>query len=142
MGPLETLDNISIETAYHAASQQRADAEARGEEPESGPQWEVIRRMYEEAERKGQQAGGGFYDYDENNKKVATWAGLKELFAPEGYLDVPYEDVKDRLFKNTEDTVARGTFGSPTFFVGDEIFFGKDRLRDVEDEIEAAKARS
>jgi 2-hydroxychromene-2-carboxylate isomerase len=33
--------------------------------------------------------------------------------------------------------VARGTFGSPTFFVGDEIFFGKDRLREVEEEIRA-----
>jgi 2-hydroxychromene-2-carboxylate isomerase len=43
--------------------------------------------------------------------------------------------VKDRLLKNTQESVARGTFGSPTFFVGDEIFFGKDRLRDVEDEI-------
>jgi 2-hydroxychromene-2-carboxylate isomerase len=43
--------------------------------------------------------------------------------------------VKDRLLKNTEATVARGTFGSPTFFVGSEIFFGKDRLRDVEEEI-------
>jgi 2-hydroxychromene-2-carboxylate isomerase len=31
--------------------------------------------------------------------------------------------------------VARGTFGSPTFFVGDEIYFGKDSLREVEDEI-------
>ena len=44
-------------------------------------------------------------------------------------------EVKDRLLKNTQETVARGTFGCPTFFVGDEIFFGKDRLRDVEDEI-------
>jgi 2-hydroxychromene-2-carboxylate isomerase len=44
-------------------------------------------------------------------------------------------DVKDRLLKNTEASVARGTFGSPTFFVGNEIFFGKDRLRDVEEEI-------
>jgi len=44
-------------------------------------------------------------------------------------------EVKDRLLKNTEASVARGTFGSPTFFVGEEIFFGKDRLRDVEDEI-------
>ena len=35
--------------------------------------------------------------------------------------------------------VERGTFGIPTFFVGKEIFFGKDKLRDVEDEIEAAK---
>ncbi len=48
---------------------------------------------------------------------------------------VQQPEVKDRLLKNTQDSVARGTFGSPTFFVGDEIFFGKDRLRDVEEEI-------
>jgi 2-hydroxychromene-2-carboxylate isomerase len=44
-------------------------------------------------------------------------------------------EVKARLIDNTERSVARGTFGSPTFFVGDEIFFGKDRLRDVEEMI-------
>ncbi len=49
-------------------------------------------------------------------------------------------EVKDRLLKNTESSVARGTFGSPTFFVGNEIFFGKDRLRDVEEEIVRANA--
>ena len=43
--------------------------------------------------------------------------------------------VKDRLLANTEASVARGTFGSPTFFVGQEMFFGKDRLREVEEEI-------
>jgi len=43
--------------------------------------------------------------------------------------------VKDRLLANTQRSVERGAFGSPTFFVGDEIFFGKDRLRDVEEEI-------
>ncbi len=48
-------------------------------------------------------------------------------------------EVKDRLLKNTEESVARGTFGSPTFFVGNEIFFGKDRLRDVEEEIARTK---
>ena len=47
--------------------------------------------------------------------------------------------VKDTLLKNTESTVARGTFGSPTFFVGQEMFFGKDRLREVEEEIETQK---
>jgi 2-hydroxychromene-2-carboxylate isomerase len=47
------------------------------------------------------------------------------------------QGVKDRLVKNTEASVARGTFGTPTFFVGDEMFFGKDRLRDVEEEIAA-----
>jgi 2-hydroxychromene-2-carboxylate isomerase len=49
------------------------------------------------------------------------------------------QDVKDGLLKNTQASVARGTFGAPTFFVGNEIFFGKDKLRDVEDEIEVAK---
>jgi len=47
------------------------------------------------------------------------------------------QDVKDRLLANTQASVARGTFGAPTFFVGEEIFFGKDRLRDVEEEIAA-----
>lgn len=50
------------------------------------------------------------------------------------------QEVKDKLLKNTEATVERGTFGAPTFFVGGEIFFGKDRLRDVEEEIETQKA--
>jgi 2-hydroxychromene-2-carboxylate isomerase len=47
-------------------------------------------------------------------------------------------DVKARLLDNTERSVERGTFGSPTFFVGDEIFFGKDRLRDVQEMILAS----
>jgi 2-hydroxychromene-2-carboxylate isomerase len=33
------------------------------------------------------------------------------------------------------DAVNRGVFGSPTFFVGKEMFFGKDQLRDVEESI-------
>jgi 2-hydroxychromene-2-carboxylate isomerase len=48
-------------------------------------------------------------------------------------------DVKVQLLHNTEHSVARGTFGAPTFFVGDEIFFGKDRLRDVEELILATR---
>jgi len=43
--------------------------------------------------------------------------------------------VKAKLIANTEASVARGAFGSPTFFVGDAIYFGKDRLRDVEEAI-------
>jgi 2-hydroxychromene-2-carboxylate isomerase len=48
-------------------------------------------------------------------------------------------EVKAQLLANTERSVERGTFGSPTFFVGDEIFFGKDRLRDVEEMILATR---
>jgi 2-hydroxychromene-2-carboxylate isomerase len=43
--------------------------------------------------------------------------------------------VKSRLIASTETSVARGAFGSPTFFVGDAMYFGKDRLRDVEEAI-------
>jgi len=45
------------------------------------------------------------------------------------------DDVKKRLLELTTDAVNRGAFGSPTFFVGNEMFFGKDQLRDVEDSI-------
>ncbi|MEH6489835.1 2-hydroxychromene-2-carboxylate isomerase [Hyphomonas oceanitis] len=43
--------------------------------------------------------------------------------------------VKERLVANTNAAVARGAFGIPTFFVGDEMFFGKDRLMQVEAEV-------
>jgi 2-hydroxychromene-2-carboxylate isomerase/quercetin dioxygenase-like cupin family protein len=48
-------------------------------------------------------------------------------------------EIKALLLANTERSVARGTFGSPTFFVGDEIFFGKDRLREVAQTILVAR---
>ncbi|TDG15311.1 3-hydroxyacyl-CoA dehydrogenase [Seongchinamella unica] len=97
MGPLETLDTISLETAHHAARQQQADAGARGETVEPGAESEVIRIMVEEVGRPGKAKGAGFYDYDDKGRKVQTWPGLKQLFAPQGYADIPYQDVKDRL---------------------------------------------
>jgi len=39
------------------------------------------------------------------------------------------DEVKQALMRNTEDSVARGAFGSPTFFVGDEIFFARTSAR-------------
>jgi 2-hydroxychromene-2-carboxylate isomerase len=48
-------------------------------------------------------------------------------------------EVKDGLLAETTRAVERGTFGSPTFFVDDDIYFGKDRLRDVEEAIAAKK---
>ena len=50
------------------------------------------------------------------------------------------QDVKSRLLELTQNAVDRGAFGSPTFFVGKEMFFGKDRLCDVEEEIKAQQA--
>jgi 2-hydroxychromene-2-carboxylate isomerase len=58
-----------------------------------------------------------------------------ELDADRVFQLIETREIKDELLLNTERSVERGTFGSPTFYVGNEIFFGKDRLRDVEDEI-------
>jgi 2-hydroxychromene-2-carboxylate isomerase len=42
-------------------------------------------------------------------------------------------EVKAKLIENTQTAVERGAFGSPTFFVGKEMFFGKEQLREVEE---------
>jgi 2-hydroxychromene-2-carboxylate isomerase len=42
------------------------------------------------------------------------------------------QDVKDRLKATTDEAVSRGVFGAPTSFVGDQMFFGNDRLAFVE----------
>ena len=49
-------------------------------------------------------------------------------------------DVKAKLIANTQEAVERGAFGSPTFFVGKEMFFGKEQLREVE-ELVSGKSR-
>jgi 2-hydroxychromene-2-carboxylate isomerase len=42
-------------------------------------------------------------------------------------------EIKAKLIENTQSAVERGAFGSPTFFVGKEMFFGKEQLREVEE---------
>jgi 2-hydroxychromene-2-carboxylate isomerase len=78
-------------------------------------------------------------------KKMDDPAVFREAFRSSG-IDIDrlvarsqQDDVKKKLIENTNNAVARGTFGSPTFFVGDEIYFGKDSLRDVEEEIVAQR---
>lgn len=44
---------------------------------------------------------------------------------------------REKLQANTEEAVARGAFGAPSFFVGDELFFGHDRLDHVEEALMA-----
>ena len=45
------------------------------------------------------------------------------------------DEVKQGLIKNTESAVERGAFGIPTMFVGEEMFFGKERLDQIEEEL-------
>ena len=58
-----------------------------------------------------------------------------ELPADKLFELVQTAEVKEALLAETQRAVERGTFGSPTFFVDGDIYFGKDRLRDVEEAI-------
>ena len=70
---------------------------------------------------------------------IAAALGQSGFDGAEILAGIQDQSVKDELLANTKASVERGTFGSPTFYVGDEIFFGKDRLSDVEAEIERQK---
>jgi len=60
-------------------------------------------------------------------------------FEPEAIMALAtHDDNKAQLRANTEEAVERGAFGAPTFFVGEEMFFGHDRLDYVEDALNSA----
>ena len=62
-------------------------------------------------------------------------AALEEygLPAEEILAGIQDAEVKQKLIDSTSAAVERGAFGSPTFFLGDEIYFGKEKLRDIEE---------
>jgi 2-hydroxychromene-2-carboxylate isomerase len=60
-------------------------------------------------------------------------------FDPKVYFaEIERDRIKDRLRRNTDDAVARGAFGVPTFFVEGKMFFGQDRLPFVRNALELA----
>ncbi|MEQ8934697.1 MAG: 2-hydroxychromene-2-carboxylate isomerase [Amphiplicatus sp.] len=82
----------------------------------------------------------------------SMWAESKKMDEPEVILDAlgaaglsgarlleraQAPEVKAKLIANTQEAVARGVFGAPSFFIGDEMWFGKDKLRDVEEALVA-----
>ena len=82
----------------------------------------VLRAMWEDGEK---------MDDPQVVARVLAAAGLDAEAILAAIQDA---EVKAELIANTEAAVARGVFGIPTFFVGDEMFFGKDRLEQVEAE--------
>ena len=75
----------------------------------------------------------------EEPKKMDDPEVIKEAFTESGFdadrlmNQMQDPDIKAQLIENTEKAVQRGTFGIPTFFVGDDIYFGKDTLWQVEE---------
>ena len=93
----------------------------------------------------------GFFERYVDEVYEHMWAKQKKMDDPAviadalAESDLPVETVvagvqdpavKQQLIANTESAVERGVFGSPSFFVGEKLYFGKDKLRDVEEEID------
>ncbi len=69
-----------------------------------------------------------------NDPQVVGAVLAKAGFEPKHLLAaIEHQPVKDELRANTEEAVSRGVFGAPTFFIGDRMIFGQDRLDFVEE---------
>jgi len=64
---------------------------------------------------------------------IATFLSANGFDGPALLARTQEPEIKAKLAQNTDAAVARGVFGIPTFFVGSEMFFGKDRLAQVEE---------
>jgi 2-hydroxychromene-2-carboxylate isomerase len=63
---------------------------------------------------------------------LAELARVAELSPEQALAKAESQEIKDALRRNTDEALERGAFGAPTFFVGDELFFGNDRMMFVE----------
>ena len=79
--------------------------------------------------------------WERNDASVGELAGLKQVAASLGISPDEFEklteseEVRDQLASETDRALERGVFGAPTFFVGDEMFWGKDRMEFIDDEL-------
>ena len=69
-----------------------------------------------------------FKAYWVNNQDIADPEVVASLIGNDAVERAATQEIKDSLFQSTDEAVQRGTFGAPTFFVKDEMFFGHDRL--------------
>lgn len=79
--------------------------------------------------------------WEQGDATVADYEGLRRIAAAVG-LDADElerlsesDAIRDQLAAETDGGLKRGVFGAPSFFVGDELFWGKDRMEFIEDEL-------
>jgi 2-hydroxychromene-2-carboxylate isomerase len=148
--PMETLADIPVKMAYQRLETERFLRRHAITSFRPNPFFPVNTLMLMRGAIAAQHEGlfepylrAAFHHMWEAPKKMDDLDTFRSAFTSSG-VDIDrliaraqQQDVKQALIDNTNAAVARGAFGAPTFFVGDEMFFGKDQLRDVEDEIVA-----
>ena len=69
-----------------------------------------------------------------NDEEVLKKVLIENNFDVDDFIKrITDQNVKDKLISNTENAVNKGAFGAPTMFVGDQMFFGQDRVEFVEE---------
>ncbi len=151
--PMEAFANIPAKLAYERLEMQRFIERHQLSAFRRNPFFPVntlqLMRGAVAADLDGQLASyveAAFHHMWEDPKKLDDPAILESALTESGLDGAHYlarmqdPTVKATLVANTEASVARGCFGAPTFFVNEQIYFGKDRLHDVEAALLAATA--
>ena len=159
MSPFDALRGIKNKPEYHALETQRFIRRHNITKFKSNPFFPVNTLMLMRGAVAAKMEGvfepyfrAAYHHMWEEPKKMDDVETFKAAFKSSGidvdklFARAQQDDVKKKLIDDTTDAVNRGAFGSPTFFVGKEMFFGKDQVRDVEDSIVeqlgAAKTKS
>jgi 2-hydroxychromene-2-carboxylate isomerase len=93
-----------------------------------GKEWEFMERIF------------AAY-WEKNDASVGELSGLRPIAAELGVDQAAFEtliesnEIRNELIAETDRGLERGVFGVPTFFVGDEMFWGKDRMEFIDDEL-------
>jgi len=148
MSPFDSLRGIKNKPEYQALETQRFIRRHGATKFRSNPFFPVNTLMLMRGAVAAQFEGlfepyfrAAYHHMWEEPKKMDDLETFRSAFISSG-VDIDrliaraqQDDVKKGLIDRTTDAVNRGAFGSPTFFVGKEMFFGKDQLRDVEESI-------
>jgi len=95
---LQLSDELNLNLMRKIRLQYEAAAEAEGSAWADHPSTTVIDRMLDEFDRGGRLAGKGFYEYDEEGKRIGLWKGLKEAFPPvEDPASISLKDLEERM---------------------------------------------
>jgi 2-hydroxychromene-2-carboxylate isomerase len=145
MSPFDSLRGIKNKPEYQALETQRFIRRHGATKFRSNPFFPVNTLMLMRGAVAAQFEGmferyfrAAYHHMWEEPKKMDDLETFRSAFISSG-IDIDrliaraqQDDVKKGLIDRTADAVNRGAFGSPTFFVGKEMFFGKDQLHDVE----------
>ena len=104
-GALQLQDELTLSLTQKIRLETQAAEEAEGKTYVTHPSEAVVDWMVDEADRPGRKAGKGYYDYDEDGRRIGIWPGLREKYES-GRTQLPLKDLQERmLFAEALDAI-------------------------------------